>query len=77
MAIRVVARIRPQQESEFKEGTIVTTGSDENATTQPNLIHLPNPRNQGEAHSFQLNSVYGAEATQQDVFDHESRSKLP
>lgn len=73
MAIRVVARIRPQKDTELEEDIIVTTGSDENASTQANLVRLPNPRNQSETFSFQLNSVYDSEASQQDIFDHESQ----
>lgn len=76
MAIRVVARIRPRRATESGEDIVVMTGSDENASTQPNLIRLPNPKNQGEAFSFQLHNVYASEATQQEIFDGESQSIL-
>ena len=74
MAIRVVARIRPQQESELGKDVIVSTGSNNDASSRPNLVKIPNPKNEAETFSFQFNSVYGFEASQQDVFYHESQS---
>lgn len=74
MAIRVVARIRPQHENELEKNIVVSTGSNDAASTRPNLVQIPNPKNHKEAFSFQLSNVYDSKASQQDIFDHESQS---
>ena len=70
MSVRVVARIRPLLKSELDKDTIVTadTGPEDKGAT---LVRIPNPKNENEDYSFQFNSVYGAEATQQNIFDGE------
>ncbi|CRG87797.1 Kinesin-like protein KIF22 [Talaromyces islandicus] len=35
------------------------------------LIRIPNPKNEGEQYTFQFNAVYGADSTQQELFDAE------
>lgn len=71
-SVRVVARVRPLLQSELNRDTIITTastgGEDSN---KANIVRIPNPKNVGEDFSFQFNSVYDQEATQQDVFDNE------
>jgi hypothetical protein len=70
MSVRVVARIRPLLKTENEIDTIVrTSGADEKA--RPNVVKVPNPKNFSEEFSFQFNSVYGEEATQQEIFDAE------
>ena len=70
MSVRVIARIRPLLKSENEVDTIVrTTGADERA--RPNVVKVPNPKNFAEEFSFQFNSVYGEDATQQEIFDAE------
>jgi hypothetical protein len=70
MSVRVVARIRPLLKSENEIDTIVrTSGADESA--RPNVVKVPNPKNFSEEFSFQFNSVYGDNSTQQEIFDAE------
>lgn len=70
MSVRVVARIRPLLKSENEIDTIVrTSGADEKS--RPNVVKVPNPKNFSEEFSFQFNSVYGENATQQEIFDAE------
>lgn len=69
MAIRVVARIRPQQHNELD--VIVSTASNSDDSLHPNQVKIPNPRNEGENFTFQFNAVYDHLATQQLLFDTE------
>ena len=70
MSVRVVARIRPLLKSELDKDTIVSADSPSREGS-PTVVHIPNPKNEAEDFSFQFNSVYGAEATQKDLFEHE------
>lgn len=76
MSVRVVARIRPLLKHELDKDTIVTAESatDENAKDRPTIVRIPNPKTESESFSFQFSSVYEQEATQQELFDSESRS---
>jgi hypothetical protein len=69
MSVRVVARVRPLLKSENDKDQIVTShnGADGNNT----IIMIPNPKNLSEEYSFQFNSVYEQDATQQEIFDTE------
>lgn len=69
MSVRVVARIRPLLKSENEKDQIVTShnGPDGN----PAIVKIPNPKNFAEEFSFQFNSVYEQEATQQELYDAE------
>lgn len=69
MAIRVVARIRPQQQNELTKDVIVSTDTSD----QPTIIKVPNPKNESEEYTFQFSSVYNYLATQQQIFDNESK----
>ena len=69
MAIRVVARIRPQQQTERDEDVIVSMNS--NDSTHPTEIQIPNPRNEKEIFTFHFSGVYDHSATQQQLFDSE------
>lgn len=72
--IRVVARIRPQQNSELEKDCIVSaTGPDGDASSQPTVVRIPSFKNENEAFSFQFSSVYDQASTQQAIFDNESR----
>ena len=76
MSVRVVARIRPLLKSENEVDTIVrTAGADEKA--RPNIVKVPNPKNFSEQFSFQFNSVYGENTTQQEIFDAEGELGIP
>lgn len=71
-SVRVVARVRPLLQSELNKDTIITTASsDSKVSVKANIVRIPNPKNAGEDFSFQFNSVYDQEATQQDIFDNE------
>ena len=69
MGIRVVARVRPQQNSELQQDVIVSTVDNSSAP----LVKIPNPKNENETYVFQFSGVYDQGATQQEIFDHESR----
>lgn len=68
MSVKVVARIRPLLKAELDKDTIVTADGP--------VVRIPNPKNENEDFSFQFNSVYGSDATQQDLFDSESESSI-
>lgn len=76
MSVRVVARIRPLLKHELDKDSIVTAESttDENTKGRPTVIRIPNPKTDSESFSFQFSSVYEQGATQQELFDAESRS---
>ncbi|KAI9722828.1 MAG: hypothetical protein M1828_004394 [Chrysothrix sp. TS-e1954] len=70
MSVRVVARVRPLLKPEIEKDIIVQVPAC-NSTTEPALIKIPNPKNAAESFSFQFNSVYDQDATQQCLFDNE------
>ena len=69
MSVRVVARIRPLLKSELEKDEILTTY--DGPEGKPAIVKLPNPKNLSEEYSFQFNSVYGQDSTQQEIFDAE------
>ena len=71
MAVRVVARIRPQQQNELETETILSTVNNQETSEKPTLIKIPNPKNESEVYSFQFSGVYDHFATQQQIFDNE------
>ncbi|KAK4991447.1 hypothetical protein LTR66_001783 [Elasticomyces elasticus] len=72
MSVRVVARIRPLLKLELERDVIVEAASSGNEPLgSPSVIRIPNPKSDTESFSFQFNSVYAQEATQQDIFDNE------
>ena len=73
MSVRVVARIRPLLKAELDRDIIVqgTSSSDNSSRGDIDTIRIPNPRNEGEDFSFQFNSVYDVQATQEDIFQNE------
>ncbi|KAF2835058.1 kinesin family member 22 [Patellaria atrata CBS 101060] len=72
MSVRVVARIRPLLKLELDKDVIVTSDSIGKETPgSPTIVRIPNPKNEAESYSFQFNSVYDQNATQQEIFDHE------
>ena len=74
MSVRVVARIRPLLKSELDKDVIVSAVSAGSETSsQPTVVQIPNPKNNGESFNFQFNSVYAPEATQQIIFDNEGQ----
>lgn len=72
MSVRVVARIRPLLKNEIDKDIIVTAAPASNGTAQ--LVRIPNPKQPAELYSFQFNSVYEQETTQQELFDNEGMS---
>ena len=72
MSVRVVARIRPLLNLELDKDVIVTASSSGiEPVGSPTVVRIPNPKNDAELFSFQFNSVYEQDATQQDIFDKE------
>ncbi|KAI9676934.1 MAG: hypothetical protein M1817_006773 [Caeruleum heppii] len=72
MSVRVVARIRPLLKSEIEKDVIVEAafvGDDDSHS--PTLVRMPNPKNPSEDFSFQFNSVYDGQATQEQLFQNE------
>jgi hypothetical protein len=76
MSVRVVARIRPLLKHELDKDAIVTAApsTDGDCKGRPTIVRLPNPKNFAESFSFQFSSVFEQDATQQEIFDAESRS---
>ena len=79
MSVRVVARIRPLLKHELDKDAIVTAvpSTDRDSNSRPTTVRLPNPKNFAESFSFQFSSVFEQDATQQDIFDAESRLHAP
>jgi hypothetical protein len=75
MSVRVVARIRPLLKNEIDKDVIVTAASNESAKGSQ-IVRIPNPKNDAELYSFQFNSVYEQETTQQELFDNEGMALL-
>jgi hypothetical protein len=69
MSVRVVARIRPLLKSEIEKDQIVTSQDGQDGT--PTIVKIPNPKNVAEEYSFQFNSVYTQNSTQQEIYDAE------
>jgi Kinesin motor domain len=70
MSVRVVARVRPLLKSE-REDDIIVRNADATDGSRSSLLRIPNPKNLSEEYSFQFNSVYGQESTQQEIFEAE------
>lgn len=79
MSVRVIVRVRPLLRSENEKDTIVKAIQDGDAASsaKPCVIKLPNPKNLSEDFTFRFNSVYGQQATQQELFDAESKRSKP
>lgn len=75
MSVRVVARIRPLLKSELDKDSIIESASLDGAS-RASLVRIPNPKNAAESYSFNFNAVYDQSASQQDLFDSESLSRL-
>ncbi|KAL9023534.1 MAG: hypothetical protein Q9196_007144 [Gyalolechia fulgens] len=74
--IRVVARIRPQQNTGIERDCIVSAANiDGDTSSQPNLVRIPNFKNENEVYSFQFSGVYDQHSTQQTIFENESTGK--
>ncbi|KAL8738912.1 MAG: hypothetical protein Q9181_000364 [Wetmoreana brouardii] len=71
--IRVVARIRPQQDLKVEGDCIVSADGVEGdaASLQPTLVRVPSIKNENEVYSFQFSGVYDQSSTQQTIFDNE------
>lgn len=68
MSVRVVARLRPLLKGEQEEDAIVRVDSG------TSVIRIPNPKNHDEDFSFQFNSVYDAQASQDEIFQAEGKN---
>ena len=75
MTVRVIARVKPQQQHESDKDVILTTASTDDTSGQPTLVKIPNPKNESEYYTFQFSSVYDSLATQQEIFDNEGKLK--
>ena len=74
MSVRVVARIRPLLNSENRKDAIVEAiGLGPASSARPSIVKIPNPKNFSEDFTFQFNSVYDQQATQQELFDAEGK----
>jgi hypothetical protein len=73
MSVRVVARIRPLLKAEIEKDVIVTAAPTQtaSASSQSQVLRIPNPKNEAELYSFQFNSVYEQETSQQELFENE------
>lgn len=67
MSIRVVARIRPLLDAEVEKDVIVRADTKEGAK-KPNIVKIPNPKNESEEFSFAFNGVYDQATTQDELF---------
>ncbi|KUI72146.1 Kinesin-like protein KIF22 [Cytospora mali] len=67
MSVRVVARIRPLLDDEYEKDVIVHADSKEGAKN-PNIVKIPNPKNEAEEFSFAFNGVYDQDTTQDELF---------
>lgn len=74
MSVRVVARIRPLLKTEHEKDVIVQVHNDSDA--ESTRIKIPNPKNFSEDFSFQFNSVYPRDSTQQQIYEAEGK-RLP
>ncbi|KAM0146576.1 hypothetical protein ACHAQE_004855 [Botrytis cinerea] len=70
MSVRVVARIRPLLPKELDKDTIVRAESSQDSKT-PNVVRIPNPKNESEEFSFTFNGVYDMGTTQEELFTNE------
>lgn len=72
MSVRVVARIRPLLKAEAEKDQILSIhdGSD----GKPQIVKIPNPKSQNEEYSFPFSAAYGADISQQGLFDAEGRN---
>ncbi|ROV90960.1 hypothetical protein VSDG_07737 [Cytospora chrysosperma] len=75
MSVRVVARIRPLLDAEFEKDVIVRADSKE-GSKKPNIVKIPNPKNESEEFSFAFNGVYDQDTTQDELFTAEGKSLL-
>ena len=70
MSIRVVARIRPQQQHELAKDVVVEAAAKDESGTL-NVVKLENPKNPTESFSFNFHNVYNHASTQQLIFENE------
>jgi hypothetical protein len=71
MSVRVVARVRPLLKSELEKDQIVSSHNGAHGT--PTIVKIPNPKNLSEEYSFQFNSVYEQNSTQQELYEAEGK----
>ena len=67
--IRVVARVRPQHKNELEKDVIVSTANNDSGAT----VKIPNPKKESETYAFQFGGAYDQTATQQEIYEHESK----
>lgn len=72
MSVRVVARIRPLLKTERTVDEVLSAHG--GADDKTSIVKIPNPKNFAEEYSFQFNSVYGQDSTQQQIFEAEGIS---
>ena len=77
MSIRVVARIRPLLEKEAgKDSDVIVSAASNDDGLVPNMVKIPNPKNESEEFSFAFNSVYDQPTTQEQLFNAEGMHRL-
>lgn len=67
--IRVVARVRPQHKNELEKDVIVSTATNDSGAT----VKISNPKKESETYAFQFSGAYDQTATQQEIYEHESK----
>ncbi|KAI3396066.1 hypothetical protein diail_483 [Diaporthe ilicicola] len=73
MSVRVVARIRPLLDGEVEKDVIVRADS-KDGSKKPNVVKVPNPKNESEDFNFSFGGVYDQSATQEALFTAEGTS---
>lgn len=72
MSVRVVARIRPLLKDEIEKDVIVDAArAPSQAGERDTVVRIPNPKKESELYTFEFSSVYGQNATQQEIFEQE------
>lgn len=70
MSVRVVARIRPLLKAETEKDIIVQPGTSSDSS-RPSSVSIPDPKRPQADFSFNFNSVYDRDASQQELFESE------
>ena len=61
--------MRPQHKNELEKDVIVSTTSDASGA----IVKVPNPKKESETYAFQFSGAYDQTATQQEIYEHESK----
>ena len=61
--------MRPQHKNELEKDVIVSTANNDNGAT----VKIPNPKKESETYAFHFSGAYDQTATQQEIYEHESK----